>query len=527
MTGPAPRERAPSRVAGVAASIAAALAHGAAVLLVGYAVMLVLATAVLATHAPLWNDELFTYYIARLPTGGDVWTTLATGVEQVPFSFYLVTRASLALFGDGALGLRLPEILGFVLMGVCVYAFVARRSSPAYGIVALLVPLATRAWDYAYEARGYALVLGFGAAALVCWQRAADGRPRRRLACLGLAASLAAGVGSHYYGILIVAPLLVGELSRSLGRRRVDWPVLASFAGALVPIALFAPLVVASDRYATTFWAIPTWDAALRFYQDFLLTTKVTAAIVLVVVLAILTWLVRDRAGRAPRGEPLRIPRYEVVALVVLLALPFLGVVTGKLVTGAFTERYALSAVVGVAIVVALAARQIDGGTPILALALIVGLGLFGAHRFAVNDTAARQKARDQMAAFRFLEAHRGDGAPIVISSPHDFFELSHVAAEHGGPHFLYLTDPAAALRYVHTDAVDLGVLGMRRVAPLHVAPYRRFVASHSRFRVYGEHRNWDWLTSALRADGATLRVIARNGPDGRVLLDVRWPPGS
>ncbi len=199
-----------------------------------------------------------------------MWSTLATGVEQTPLSFYVGTRASLEVLGDGGIAMRLPELLGFLLMSVCVFSFVERRTSPLYGLLAAVFPVATIAYGYAYEARAYGLVLGFSAAALLCWQVAAEGR-HRRLAAAGTAVALAAAVGSHYYAVLILIPLLAGEAARATARRQVDWLVLASFCGALVPLAAFAPLIAEAEDYSTTFWAQPTWHAAIRFYPDSLM----------------------------------------------------------------------------------------------------------------------------------------------------------------------------------------------------------------------------------------------------------------
>ena len=92
-----------------ASAIAAALDRRAGSVLALLLVVLVAATALLAARAPLWNDELFTYYIAGLPSAGDVWSELATGVEQTPFSFYLVTRAATHILGDQPLALRVPR----------------------------------------------------------------------------------------------------------------------------------------------------------------------------------------------------------------------------------------------------------------------------------------------------------------------------------------------------------------------------------------------------------------------------------
>ena len=477
---------------------------------------------VLAHRRPLWNDELFTYYISRLPGVEDMWSKLATGVEQTPLSFYVVTRVSLDVLGEGGIAMRLPELLGFLLMTVCVFLFVERRSSPLYGLVAAVFPIATIAFRYAYEARAYGLVLGFSAAALLCWQVAAEGGRHRRLAALGTAVSLAAAVGSHYYAVLIVIPLLVGELARSVDRRRIDWLVLGSFGGALLPLLAFAPLIAEASGYSTTFWARPRWNKAIGFYRDSLIDRP------LALLLAVFTGIgvfIAWRTWRSRRRDGLRLPpAHEVAALVTLILLPFFGVALGKLVTDAFTARYVLSAILGITILLALTAWWTDRGVPILGVTLLVVLTAFAGARIVEGLYDARDDADEQDQALAFLQTHRRAGEPIVVAGPHDFFELSHRVAQEGGPHLIYLADPAEALKHLDTDAVELGVTGMKDIAPLRVEPYRRFIASQPDFVVYGQDRAYDWLTSALQARRVGTRVIARNPANGEPLVAVGEP---
>lgn len=476
-------------------------------------------TLVLAHRKPLWNDELFTYYISRLPGVDDMWSELETGVEQTPLSFYVATRASLEVLGDGGIAIRLPELLGFLLMTACVFLFVERRSSPLYGLVAAVFPLTTIAYGYAYEARAYGLVLGFSAAALVCWQVVAEGGRHRRLAALGLAVSLAAAVGSHYYAVLILVPLLAGEIARASVRREIDWLVLASFGGALIPLLAFAPLIAEAKDYSTTFWAQPTWNAAVRFYPDSLMDRPLGVAVG--VFAAIVAWRARGSLRRSDR----RLARpHELVALVTLALLPVFGVALGKAVTGAYTDRYVLSAIIGIAILLALAAWWTDGAAPVLGLSLLLVFGLFAGARIVEREGDAAADADAQVQALAFLEGHGRTGAAIAVASPHDFFELSHRGARRDGPRLIYLSDPALARKHLETDAVELGVLGMRDIAPLRVERYRRFIASHPRFVVYGRGRAWDWLTPELEASGARTRVIARNPENGAPLVEVRQP---
>jgi hypothetical protein len=79
----------------------------------------------LAHYKLFWNDELFTVYIARIPTVPDVWAFLATGVEQTPPTFHLLSRWVIHTLGEHHVTVRLPSILAVGVLGICL--FVVRR----------------------------------------------------------------------------------------------------------------------------------------------------------------------------------------------------------------------------------------------------------------------------------------------------------------------------------------------------------------------------------------------------------------
>ncbi len=182
-------------------------------------------TVPIARRKLMWDDEFFTLYISGAASFSEIWKALLTGADQHPPSFYFLTHTVFSGFGISHLTLRLPAMLGFWLMLLCLYAIVARRTSPIYGLAAMLFPLLTWIVRYATEARGYGLVLGFGSLALLCWLCASDGR-RRACALPGLWLSLMLAVGSHYYAILLLLPLGVGELVR--------WLIIGGLTGLLL-----------------------------------------------------------------------------------------------------------------------------------------------------------------------------------------------------------------------------------------------------------------------------------------------------
>jgi uncharacterized membrane protein len=132
-----------------------------------------------ASRRPLWYDEDFTYRISQIPGVSELWAALREGVDLNPPGYYLITRTFLALFGTSLFVARLPAVLGFWVMCMCLYRFVSVRTSALYGLAAMLLVLST--WvcqQFAIEARPYGVVLACCGLALVCWQEATAGAGR-------------------------------------------------------------------------------------------------------------------------------------------------------------------------------------------------------------------------------------------------------------------------------------------------------------------------------------------------------------
>jgi hypothetical protein len=175
-----------------------------------------------ASEKYFWYDELLTVYFSRLPNLHAIWNALGSGVDSNPPLFFLLTRASEAAFGEGAIGTRVPEILGFWAFCLCIFWFVARRVGPIPGLIAMLLPTLTGAFYYAYEARPHAIVLGCCGIALVCWQHAGDSSSvgSRRTAWLtGFSFALFCAFMLHAYALVLTIPFgLTGLLQGFRGK---------------------------------------------------------------------------------------------------------------------------------------------------------------------------------------------------------------------------------------------------------------------------------------------------------------------
>lgn len=475
----------------------------------------------LAHEKPFWNDELFTFYISRLPAFADVWKALLTGAEQLPPFFFVITRAVTAVFGPGEISFRLPEIFGFWLMSIGLFCFLRIRLPVVYAVAGMTFPLITAAFGYAYEARPYGLVLGFSASALCCWQAAALAR-RRTLWLIGLALSIAAAISCHYYAVLGFTAIFVGECVRSLNKRRFDLGIWSAFAAGFIPLIFFLPLIKAARSYSSTFWSKPKWANVLGFYNA-LLTPAALALFILLIVLGMYAIM---RPGYSSAEAPLKrkIPLDEIAAILAFSLIPLIGIVLAKAVTGAFNFRYALPAVIGLSVLVgwtssALARNRTGMGLLLLLTLLVLSVANGGKSYLELRSTLA-----DRAYAYNFV-TREASTLPLVIADPHLFFELSYdVSQRRSKTKLLYLANTALALKYTDTDTVERGLLTLKRWAPLDVRDFNQFCAKHDAFLVYGYPAPFGWLVEDLIAQRWTLVVKARSG--NRLLYIASRPHG-
>jgi hypothetical protein len=484
-------------------------------------------TWIFATRKLMWNDELYTFYIARLPSMSDVLAALGSRGEQTPPLFYAITRLAFGLFGVNELSMRLPEMFAFWILSACLFVVVSRRTSPLAALCAAAFPLVTTAYYYAFEARPYALVLGFGAIALLCWQTATLNR-HRLPAVLGLAVALSATVSTHYYGVFVMLALALGEAVRTISRRRLDAGVWAALAMPALPLVLHLPLIKAGAAYSGAFWSPPQWVNIPDFYIDLLepAVMPVTVLLIATAVVAAITSAepsATDVVRRAP-------PAHEVAAACGLIAAPVICVVFAKLVTGAFVNRYAIAAVIGLGVFAGFGSSMAFARRPGMRLLALACLGCWftlSQARELIQPTGLSvpvSRASVERSS-RWVEAAHHPDLPVAIADPHTFTVLSH----YGGPdirrRIVYLADPDLALKHLGSNSVERGMLDL--VQPwfrMHVVRFEPFIDQHDRFLVYGDFVRLtylNWLLPELHVRGVHTRLLNLAG-DAMLLLAYR-----
>ena len=471
-----------------------------------------------ASRKLFWLDELFTVYLSRLPDVKSVWQAVTHGVDFNPPLFYLITRVSERVLGEGQIATRLPEILGFLVFCLCLFRFVSLRLSVLSACVSMLFPLVTGAYWYAYEARAHALVLGFCGVALISWQAVADCGTRRAWWLFGLGGSLACALLTHSYAFLIFVPIVLGELTRTASRRRLDWPVWVTIAVASLGVLASIPLVHRAVLEVGSFYFFsPSLFKLVVLYADLL-----KPATIVLLGWALLFCVVRMRTERVEEEPGFR--AYEVVALCAFAAVPVFEYTASKLVGAPFLNRYGISAVAGIAGLLGAAVWK----KPVVAigtLLLLVGQVGVGALQFASGsvlvEPASRYnistRIRDFNERYEWMAAYQT--LPVVLLDDLDFMPTA------------YYAPPSVASRLVYVMLTKQGITDINGKGSARLRACCNseppvlwpadFLASHQTFLVYGGPRSFSRLDDVVKA-GATITKV-REDPNHFLLL-VTYP---
>ncbi len=462
-----------------------------------FGALYVLLVVIQSHYLPLWFDEFFTYYVSGLKPQ-NLWLALTRGPELNPPLHYLAVRLATDLFGSNAFAVRLPSFLAF-FAGCCfVFAFVLRRCRAEQAWAAALFPLAGIGFRYATEARPYAFLFAATASSLFFWQGATTSH-RRTLTLFGLSASLAVGLLSHCYGVLLLIPLGIGESIRAFRSRHLDIPLCGAILAPLVCTISYIPAVRTSRALAEHTWATPTVSAlltslteALPFFWPILLFALIVAM---------------DRAHNMGHHDSLSSgpPLPELWASVSAAGLPLVAFLIGRYATGFYTFRYALGCLAGLGSLIGFALHRTAAEPPwkrwAPAAALLV-LWISNAAILTYGGSRDRTLLTQPVPSCVLRPS-----LPIVVPDGHLFLRLAHYWGDRAPVIFLY--DVQFAIAYTNNTSVDMALQQLSTFVPLHIQPYRDFVQQHSRFLVYGPDTALSWVVPKLKSVGARFEQIS------------------
>ena len=495
-------------------------------LLVGFSLFYFADVLLRASEKYFWYDELVTVYLCRLPALQDIHQAVLHATDFNPPLFYVITRSVQSLFGEGLIATRIPEILGFWVLCISLFLFVNRRAGMLAGFIAMVLPMLTQAYYYAYEARPHGIVLGCAGLALVCWQMHLEKR-RRRFWLVCFSSCLLAAFMNHCYALILVIPFSLAELFRAIHRKRIWWDVwIALGVPALIACVVFVPLLrsykagVAGTQFGVTYFE-PSWWGSLGFYMGLL-----SPCLLVVLVLFVLSALDRIGAIRAHDrlvGAGVAISQEEIILACSFLVLPFFGVLAGKIIHGPFIPRYFMSTVIGFCLLTSLtaAARGYGRRTPLILVAVIVSLlaknssallwhrvhgkgeKLYEAGTGILLETTPGQPLKQ----FSLLVKNAQGTRPVAILWTLDFLYLTYYAPNLL-PHLYYVgcSEDPESIRAIHV------VREWTRGNYNRENTCGEFIASHPDFLVYGYLGGEPLKMIQLGAGVRTTKVDVHSG---------------
>jgi len=466
------------------------------------------------SHARLlWNDEFLSFYSDGVATFKQViLVQLRHPISLDPPTYHLLSHLSMDLIGRNAIALRLPALAGFLLLQLCLFFFVRRLAGDRSAIIAMAVPILTASFRYSLEGRPYGLLLGLYALSLLCWQLAIedDGKQHSRILPLtGLTLSIALAITSHYFGVLILIPVSLGEFSRILIRKRLDFGVLTALILGLASVGIILPFQRALMVYRQHYYikGVNIHDVSQGYRELFLRYTswpiplqKLAAAIMVVLALT-LAYAGYQRFKRRPATEH----AYTWVALLSMALLPFFGYLFGRFVTHTMEVRYVIAALIAFAATFGIVLERKLRSNTFYYTALTVILTA----AIAINTWNILKERRDSAALLASFQLspqaaaalHKNPHELIYLQSLNDFYLDTYYDPDPTlRPRFSLLYGQPQEIHWLEHDTNYVTAVNMLTFAPLSLTSYADFLKQPHPLLLLN-HSGWEWVDKQLDAD--------------------------
>jgi hypothetical protein len=453
----------------------------------------------IAALKPFWFDELITFNIARQSGAGAIWQLLLRAADPNPPLSHLLTAWSMQLFGTSEIAVRLPAIVAGAVTLLCIYEFLVRRVPPLFAAVGIFFYMTTHAFDYSYEARSYSYLVCFASVALLAWRWTHESK-RQRMAATMLAAALALGLSSNYFGVLAFFPVAAGELVSTLQRRRIAWRVWIALAAGATPLFAYLPLIHAAvARFSSYAWNKPYPEFMTDAYAQML---EASLWLMLGVVYAAAVVMAYERSELGIRRTAiLRLP--EFVAVTLFAAYPVLGYLMSVLRGGMVSPRCVLPFCIGLSIAVAIAAFKLTGRNHKTALLSLLVCFCWFAYRAGdtAGDYSNQRQALDRIIAM--LPAHGEIVVPdSLLATPLHFYAPPALAAR-----VVFAMDFPAIRKYKHEDSPEQNLAAAPEIYSVPIVALSSFQLRYPSYYILGPEDNW--LLQKLRDDEVPARRVA------------------
>ncbi|MFN7939207.1 MAG: glycosyltransferase family 39 protein [Bryobacteraceae bacterium] len=471
-----------------------------------------------AARKPFWFDEILTLSIARLPISQEMWTAMNAGFEFNPPVLYLATHAANALFGEGHITTRLPQIVAGLFGLLVGFAVASRHAGVDAGFWFILLLSNTPLYLYFFEARPYAFVFLGTMLAWYAWQRIVEYRGSPLVNYALLVGSLGFVLLSHLWGLVVPVAFLAASVAVSFERGTFAWKEALAVAGTFALLVLNASLI-GSNRDIV--FGGPVYQPTLRQATIGLYEVNIGAILtfVLLITIGFGVWG-RLRGGPLVSSLSLTLPFNELVLSLSLLLAPLFIFAVSKLAKTAFMPRYTLMSCVGAALIGSCILAVATRNHRKLSKLAMVAVGSFLLYQAARTLSKGSFNAPSGGTDWSYLRAAPYSRLPIVFAHPLQFLEADFYAPRELAQRFVYVVDRGLAVEYAGTDGVDAALIKGSKWISLkgRTIDYRRFREAHPEFLLlHDEESALNWISSKLRADGVRMSVIA--DPTKRFLI--------
>jgi hypothetical protein len=471
------------------------------------------------SHAHLlWIDEFLAFYTDSLPTFGDVMRVqLHYPIVIDPPVQHMMVHAFMDLFGVGILALRLPSLIGFLLFQVCIYLFCSRMAGKRAGVIGMLFPLFTCTVFHSVNGRPYALLMGLFMLSLVMWQkaiRAGEAGTPRTLVLVGLWLALALAISTQFFGVLLLVPVWIGELARTISRRRIDKAVLGTLVLGAGSVVLILPFLGATRIYRVHY--IPG-DMSLRYVAEiyrnilqdgpFQLAHRWQMTLIAAFVLVLV-------AGAAVRLRKHLDTSYEWAAVAAMALIPVFGHELEVYVTHTLMPRYVLPGVGGFAVAAGLVfagpvrRSAVFYGSLVVLLALGMGLSLRDIQLEHVRSDGILASCRETPAVKSELDSRPAD--KLYFQTLAQYFTASYYEPDPQRRARMVLLTDQEELQWQGVDNFYILTQNLRRFSSLPIVSYDQFLMLKNPLIVYyvNQSDGDNWLDRDLKARGHDVQPI-------------------
>jgi hypothetical protein len=465
----------------------------------------------------LWYDEFLSKWTDSVPRFTDIIHIQLTHPACLdPLFYHLMGYVSVSIFGSNAFALRLPSLIGFLLLEISLFIFVQRIASKPAAFFAMVMPILSPVFRASVQGRPYGLALGLIAAAMVCWQSARRGTGHRNIALAGLSLSIFLAINTHYYGALVLVPLCFAELWMSWHDRRSDWRVSLAIALGATGIAFALPFMKGAEQFRSHFYdPVGQPSRILDAYAVALPFMSIRLPYIQLAPLALLSLSLSNGItllSRKTRTQSLLFA--ETILLIAFFAFPILGYLLALFVTHTFEERFVLGSIIGSSAIFALGIDPLLQRRRIarLSYVLLSVLILFQGYRNIADDSSQRKRLLNALKLDDGLKQDilKDSGARIYFQNPFAFVQASYYEPDpevRSRITLVYSWDQET--RWGKTDTISRTVFNLTEFSTINAISYESLAGKKSdRLLISYPHSKFDWIEDALAASRVKTHTV-------------------